>query len=159
MAHMLAIKLYTGNMVDCQLPEYKWSLSDFQKLSWSSTRFCETQRPRHPKRSLRRGIPPDGLPRKGRAVRAHLPEGKALLCNTSRGTAPSCVSGLSHPAHPRGEQVFTSFGLEFQSTPSKPRSWSFLLSSWLHAPLPSVGSQDTSQLQTQNKSLPSSYLL
>lgn len=42
MAHMLSIKLYTGNMVDCQLPEYKWSLSDFQKLRWSSTHSAAT---------------------------------------------------------------------------------------------------------------------
>jgi len=59
MAHMLAITLYTGNMVDCQLPEYERGLSDFLKLSWSSTHFHQTQQPQQPNRSPRREIPLD----------------------------------------------------------------------------------------------------
>lgn len=69
MAHMLAIKLYTGNMVDRQLADYEWSLSNLQKCNQSPTRSCETQRQEHPNRSLKRGIPLDVLVPKGRLQR------------------------------------------------------------------------------------------
>lgn len=59
-AHMLAINFCMGNMVDRQLPEYKWSHSDFKEpgyspehcptLSWGLSHHtpCLSQRPSHP---------------------------------------------------------------------------------------------------------------
>lgn len=111
---MLAIKLYTGNMVDCQLPEYKWSLSDFQKVELELHALSG--------RSSPTGLCEEGFPSMGHHPKAHLPAGKALSCNASCGTALSCVSGLSPLLH----TLFLN----------KSSVWSFTA----HRPSPELGS-------------------
>lgn len=150
MAHMPAIKLYTRNMVDCQQPGYKWSLSDFEKLSWSSTHFCKPQQPQHPARSPKRGILLDRPPCRGRVVHAHLPKVKAVLCKASRGFPVLHTHFMNQSSHPlacRSKALRPSLELGFSFSELAPCS------------LPSIGSRSTSQLQTPTKSLPSSYML